>query len=379
MAMKNEADTSRVIVCDAAYDDSMERVIARILDEFPIEWRGKKTLVKPNMLGPFKVEEGVTTHPVMVRAVVRQLRARGAEVTVGDSPGLSGYGASDHVARTCGIADASEGCLINLGRNPTRRLISSKYMQHITIAGDVLDADIVVNLPKLKTHGLTIFSGAIKNTFGYVPGGDKMRVHSLAATPRRFAEALLDIYALRPPELNIMDAVVAMEGNGPSKGELRHIGKALASQNAVSLDAVAVNMIGRQIREVPHVEIAGKRSLGEVDIKKIPVIGEYTILKDFKLPTTFVPGLTGVLLNRFLSNWLNCVPEIMEDICQGCGICVDHCPVDAMKMGETYPRADRKQCISCYCCQEMCPEGAIKLTGRAFNWVRRTYNPKSSR
>lgn len=376
MSRKNETAAARVLVSDAAYDDSMERVIASILDEFPIEWRGRKTLIKPNMLGPFTPEEGVTTHPVMVRAVVRQLLGRGAEVIVGDNPGMSGYGASDRVARTTGIAEASEGRLVNLGRNPVRRQISSKYMKHITIAGDVLDADVVVNLPKLKTHGLTILSGAVKNTFGHVSGGDKMRTHSLATTPRRFAEALLDIYRIRPPELNIMDAVVAMEGNGPSKGELRVMGKVLASDNAVTLDAVALNLIGRQNREVPYIEIAGRTGLGEIDIKKISIIGEYTPVNDFKLPNTFVPGFTGVLLNRFLSRWVNCVPEVMDETCCACGICVEHCPVNAMQMGENYPKADRDKCISCYCCQEMCPEGAIKLTGRTINWLRKAYNPQ---
>jgi len=376
MSEKSESTGARVLVLDAAYDESMDQAIARVMEEFPIEWNGKKVLVKPNMLAPFAPEEGVTTHPTVVRAVVRQLRDRGAEVMVGDSPGLEGYGDSDATARTCGLVDAAEGCYINLGRKAVRHPIKSKYFDHVIIGGDVLEADIVVNLPKLKTHGLTTLTGAVKNTFGYVLGGDKMRVHSRATTPRKFAEALLDIHQIKPPALNIMDAVVAMEGNGPSKGALRTVGKVLACENAVTLDAVAVHLVGQKIKAVPYVEIGGNRGMGEVDISRIRVEGDITPIKDFKLPSTFVPGFIGVFLNRFLSNWVNCVPEVIEDTCQSCGICVDHCPVDAMLMTGEYPRADLDKCINCYCCQEMCPEGAIKLTGRIIQTLRRLYNPK---
>ena len=99
-------------------------------------------------------------------------------------------------------------------------------------------------------------------------------------------------------------------------------------------------------------------------------------MSDYKLPSTFVPGFMGVILNRFLSRWINCVPEIIEEKCASCGICVDHCPVDAMVMGDEYPKADLDTCINCYCCQEMCPEGAVSLEGRLIKFVRRAYNPQ---
>ena len=372
----NPPSSGRVMIRDAAYDASLERVVAAILDEFPLPWQGKKTLVKPNILAPFAPEEGVTTHPALVRAVVRQLRERGAEVMVGDSPGLSGYGDSDHAARKSGIIDAAEGCYINLGRKAVKCNIASRFFSNTMISGDVLESDYIVNLPKFKTHGLTVLTGALKNTFGYVLGGNKMKIHSAAGSPRKFAEALLDIYQLRPPQLNIMDAVVAMEGNGPSKGALRTIGKIIASDNAVSLDAVMVHLIGRPIKAIPLVDLAGQRGLGENDVSKIKIMGNCEPIKDFKLPSTFIPGLTGLLLNRFLSKWVNCVPEVIPELCRGCEVCVDHCPVQAMKMEGGHPQADLDKCINCYCCQEMCPEGAIKLTGRAFNWLRRAYNPQ---
>ncbi|UCD85768.1 MAG: DUF362 domain-containing protein [Deltaproteobacteria bacterium] len=376
MDRKINPTTARVLIFDAAYDESMEQVIARILDDLPLSWEGKKVLVKPNILGPCAPEEGVTTHPFLVRAVVRQLRQRGGKVIVGDNPGVQGYGDSENAGRTCGLVDAAEGCFVNLGHNPVRYQVSSRYLDSVMIAGDVLDADIVVNLPKLKTHGLTNITAAVKNTFGYVVGGDKMRIHSQANTPRRFAEALVDIYQIRPPELNILDAVVAMEGNGPHHGSLRTLGKVLASENAVSLDAVAIHLIGQEVKSVPHVQIAGGRGLGEVDLSRISLNGKLIPVTDFKLPTTFIPGLTGVVLNRFLSRWINCIPEIIKESCRACGICVKHCPGEAMQMETGPPQIDRDKCINCYCCQEMCPEGAIRLSGRTINVLRSIYSPR---
>jgi uncharacterized protein (DUF362 family)/NAD-dependent dihydropyrimidine dehydrogenase PreA subunit len=363
-------DDSKVMILDADYDDSMDEAVAEIMQEFPYAWRGKKVLVKPNMLAPHTPEEGVTTHPLLVKSVVRRLKDQGAEVMVGDNPGVGGYGMSEKVARKCGILDAAGDCFINLGRYPVKHPIPSKYCDSVLIARDVLDADFVVNLPKLKTHGLTYITAAIKNTFGYVVGGDKIRVHSCATTPRQFAGLLVDIYRIRPPELNIMDAVIAMEGNGPSNGKLRRLGKVLAGANGVCVDAVAVDLVGQNAAAMPFLQIAGRLGLGETDVSKIPVYGTYEPVADFKLPSTFVPGVAGAVLSRFLSRWVNCVPEVVEDLCQRCGICVDHCPVGAMQMNDDFPEADRDQCIHCYCCQEMCPEGAIKLSGRLINLYR---------
>ncbi|MBN1495419.1 MAG: DUF362 domain-containing protein, partial [Spirochaetes bacterium] len=287
------------------------------------------------------------------------------------NPGVFGYGMSDRAARVSGILDAAQGSFIHLGRRPVRRRIDSADLDHVMIAGDVLDADFVINLPKLKTHGLTFYSGGIKNCFGYVVGGDKMRVHRQAATPRRFAAALVDIFAIRPPDLTIMDGVDAMEGNGPSNGTVRRVGKVLASDNAVSLDAAALRLIGGTVASVHHVDMAGRRGLGETDLGKLSIIGAIEPVAGFRMPATFVPGLSGLVLNRFLSRWINCVPEVDADRCRACGVCVKHCPVGAMRMVNDYPFADRDICISCYCCQEMCPENAIVLSGRMINLIRK--------
>jgi ferredoxin len=204
-----------------------------------------------------------------------------------------------------------------------------------------------------------------------------MRVHARAVTPWRFAEALVDIYAIRPPELNIMDAVVAMEGNGPSNGRPRRVGKVLAADNAVCLDAAALRLVGKKPESVPHLQIAAARGLGAIDAAAIDLNTALSPVEGFVMPATFVPGIMGVVLNRLLSRWINCIPEVDAAVCKRCGICVDHCPAGAMimKPGEC-PQADKNQCISCYCCQEMCPENAIVLSGRMITRLRRSLSEK---
>jgi uncharacterized protein (DUF362 family)/Pyruvate/2-oxoacid:ferredoxin oxidoreductase delta subunit len=362
------------MIFDADYDaGSMAAAVEAVFAAFPLELAGKRVLVKPNILGGHTPEKAVTTHPLLVAAVIEYLKKSGAMPMVGDNSGVHGYGRSDQAARVSKIMDAAGDCFISLGRKPVRQDLVSRDISHVMIAEDVLTADIVINLPKLKTHGLTFYTGAVKNTFGYVTGGDKMRVHALAVTPKRFAEALVDIYAIRPPELNIMDAVEAMEGNGPSNGRVRRVGKLLASDNAVCLDATALRLVGKKPEIIPHLKIAAAKGLGTIDAETIHVNTEIVPLDDFAMPATYVPGMMGIVLNRFLSHWINCIPEVDASVCRRCGLCVEHCPTGAMTMQpKEYPRADKDKCISCYCCQEMCPEDAIVLRGRVIQWLRRS-------
>ncbi|MFP4477598.1 MAG: DUF362 domain-containing protein [Desulfatibacillaceae bacterium] len=362
---------NRVMILEAGYDESMGRAVDEVFDAFSPEVSGKRVLVKPNILAPHPPEAGITTHPTLVAAVVRALKDRGAKVMVGDNPGVGGYGRAKEAADVTGIREAAGDSYVNLAENAVRVDLFSRWADSVAVSREVLDADLVVNLPKFKTHGLTFITGAIKNTFGYVVGGEKMRMHSSGATPARFAELVLDIYSLKPPELNVMDAVEGMEGNGPSNGSTRRIGKLLASDNAVCLDAVMVAMCGTRAANVPLVKQAGERGLGHVDPARIVTNVPVEPIPDFKLPKTYVPGLMGVVLNRFLSDKIRCVPEVIQEKCEKCGICVKHCPVDAMRVENGRVAPDLDECIRCYCCQEMCPNDAIRLSGRVISWLRR--------
>ncbi|MEW5736782.1 MAG: DUF362 domain-containing protein [Thermodesulfobacteriota bacterium] len=369
--------SGRVLVREADYDESIRAAIEEAFQAFPLDLAGKKVLVKPNILAPHRPDAAVTTHPTLVRETVAFLVQKGAQVMVGDNPGVGGYGRSESSARTCGLFDAAEGCFVNLARRPVQHPVPSRFFSRVTVSREVLEADLVVSLPKLKTHGLTVLTGGVKNTFGYVVGGEKMRVHAAATTPARFAEALVDIYSIRPPDLTIMDAVVAMEGNGPSNGKPRRLGKILASDNAVCLDAVACALTGIKPGNVPTLAIAHKRGLGEIAHERIPVDGAFTPASGFATPSTFVPGIAGMLLNRFLSRRIACMPEVDRESCKACGLCAEHCPVSAMEFAPgAPPKPDEKKCIRCYCCQEMCPSDAIRLSGRVIGLARRAIASK---
>jgi uncharacterized protein (DUF362 family)/NAD-dependent dihydropyrimidine dehydrogenase PreA subunit len=368
--IRKTGQTPSVYITEGQYDQALDRVVEDIFTLFPRKRKDRTVLLKPNILGPHSPEKAVTTHPALVKAVIRVLRDQGARVIMGDNPGMGGYGRSQKAAKDCGLLDCAGECYVNLGLHPVRKEVRSRFFREVTISREVLEADEVINLPKLKTHSLTILTGAVKNTFGYVVGADKMRLHASCPNPRQFAECLVDIYQIRPPEMNIMDAVLAMEGNGPSNGKPVFLGKILASDNAVTLDAAAVHMLGQKPLSVPHIDVAAKRGLGETDPDKMNIRGKLVPVKDFRFPRTFVPGLAGIVLNRYLSRWVNCLPEIVRSRCTACGICAAHCPVKAMRLTPEGPVLTEKECISCYCCQEMCPENAIRLSGRLLNMLQ---------
>jgi uncharacterized protein (DUF362 family)/ferredoxin len=354
---------SPVLVLEAEYD-RVEGVVEEILEVFPFPWRGKRVLVKPNILGPYGPEKGVTTHPSLVRSLVKALKKREAICLVGDNPGLNGYAANERCARISGILDAAEGCFVNFARETVQVSWRSRFIDRLVISRAVLDADLIINVPKFKTHMQTRITGAVKNMFGILAGAEKARVHLSVPRPRDFSEALVDIYQIRVPDLTILDAVVGMEGNGPSGKDLRPIGKILSSKNGVSVDGLMAAMMGLDAREVDYLDIACQRGLGEIDPLRMEIRGNWAPLKKYKTPLTFVSrGWLGTLVNRLIYRPL-VKPRftVRRDLCTACGTCVQHCPAQALSLGE-FPCLDEKKCISCYCCYELCSNQAIELTG----------------
>jgi uncharacterized protein (DUF362 family)/NAD-dependent dihydropyrimidine dehydrogenase PreA subunit len=356
---------SKVLILDCNDYEAVEDKIARVFEEFPQQWSGKKVLVKPNMLGSHPPERGVTTHPSIVRAVTKWLLDAGTQVTVGDNPGAIGRGANERCARGSGIADAALGCYRNISQDGAAAEIKSRFADRVVVSRAILDADILVSLPKFKTHSLTQITGAIKNMFGILVGGDKGRMHAVTGGYKNFAEALVDIYQIRPPDLVIMDAVVGMEGNGPSAGDLRQVGKIIASEDGVAVDAVMTTMMGKRPERIHLLKVAGQRGIGEIDVSKLDIVGELKALKDFRMPSTFFCQIAGKFANnRLLRPLIEHKPVILTDKCKGCRVCVESCPVGAISVVGKAPVIDRKTCIRCYCCQELCPNDAIELRRR---------------
>jgi uncharacterized protein (DUF362 family)/NAD-dependent dihydropyrimidine dehydrogenase PreA subunit len=310
-----------------------------------------------------EAKEGIVTHPAMVRAVVEKVETMGpASIVVGDNPGVYCYGANEETFKKTGLMEAAKGYYQNIGNDSEKVDFNPDFTPTVSISRAVLEADIVISLPKFKTHGLTIITGAIKNSYGILPGAQKARLHKAAGSMERFHEMLVDVFRLRVPDLFLMDAVVGMEGNGPASPDLREIGLILASDNGVALDAVMAMMVGCEPGRLRFLQRAKQTGLGDYDLNTIEIIGELKRLSDFKLPPL---GGEAILGNEAAQARLHSRtvlrPQADPELCTACGTCVDQCPVSALSLSDRLPRVDPETCIVCFCCQEICPEKAIIL------------------
>lgn len=355
-----------VTACDTYDPEAVYRAVERALAPLggigQFVRSGMRVLVKPNLLAPADPGWAITTHPAVVLAVVQMVGQAGGEVWVGDSPpGPVGEG-SALWART-GLADvaARTGArLVRFDGVVWRRLSGHDYF----IARPVLEADLVINLPKLKTHSLTLYTGAVKNLFGTIPGTRKREVHYRAPGVPDFSRALADVLELVRPGLSIMDGVVGQEGEGPGVGGTpRRYGCLLASTDAVALDVVAAGAMGYRPGEVLHLAEAAARGLGVARGEAIRVEGECQVL-DFgpvRLPRSrrFVGVPLPSRLTAPLHRALQLRPHLVASACAGCGRCAEVCPRQAITPGRP-PRFDLQQCVGCLCCAEVCPQGAIE-------------------
>jgi len=354
---------SKVMIHPASYE-SIGEAVDRAFELFPLNFKAKKVLIKPNVLRASEVKEGIVTHPAVLRAVVEKVETMGpASIVVGDNPGLVGYGANEESFKKTGLMEAAKGYYQNIGNDSQRVDFNPDFMSTVSLSRIVLDADIIISLPKFKTHGLTVITGAIKNSYGILPGAQKARLHRAAASPERFHEMLVDVFRLRVPDLFLVDAVVGMEGNGPVSPDLRNIGLILASDNGVALDAVIAAMMGCEPGRLRFLQKAKEVGLGDYDLRTIETIGELKSLPDFKLPPlSGERDFHNKTIQEALHSRTVLRPQADPELCTGCGACVEQCPVSALSMNNQLPRVDTGLCITCFCCQEICPEKAMTLT-----------------
>ncbi len=353
---------SKVMIHPATYE-KLGEAVGRAFDLFPLEFRAKRVLIKPNVLRASEAGEGIVTHPAVLRAVVEKVESMGpASIVVGDNPGVMGYGANEECFKRTGLMEAAKGYYQNIGNDSQEVDFNPDFIPIVGLSRIVLEADIIISLPKFKTHGLTVITGAIKNSYGFLPGAQKARLHRAAASPERFHEMLVDVFRLRVPDLFLVDAVVGMEGNGPVSPDLRNIGRILASDNGVALDAVIATMMGCEPGRLRFLQKAKEAGLGDYDLHTIEVIGELKPLPDFKLPPLSGErdfnnkNIQEVLCSRAILR-----PQADPELCTGCGACTEQCPVSALSMDNGLPRVDADLCITCFCCQEICPQKAITL------------------
>jgi len=354
---------SRVLIERADYRNC-RKAVDRALQEFHLEITGRRVLIKPNVLRASKPEEGIVTHPAVLQAVVEAVQELHPDsIIVGDNPGLHNYGDNERCFEETGLMAAAGGYYRNIGNESDQVDFDPSFLPRVSVSRAVLQADVIISLPKFKTHGLTVLTGAIKNSYGILPGGLKAKLHKAAGTPERFHEAVAQVFQIRVPDLFIMDAVVGMEGNGPASPDLRDIGLILASDSGVAMDTVVARMMGLDPGQLRFLQKARDMGLGNFAPESIELLGGLSKLPDFKLPPL---GGEALLHNEAVQDLIRnksaVKPRANPDLCTACGECIEHCPVSALSMvGSDVPIVDEDTCITCFCCQEICPDKAMSL------------------
>lgn len=328
--------------------------------------RGDSVLLKPNMLAPARPEQVVTTHPTVVRAVAEMVMDVGGKPFIADSPAVKGF---DKVAKLSGLAATAKELgipIFPLGDSVEYKQGDKKIYRVLEISKNALDADCVINLPKLKTHVMTRMTMGVKNIFGCVVGKRKPAWHLKAGVDRMFfARMLVELYSAISPALTIIDGVVAMEGDGPgSSGKPRELGILAASQDAVALDRVMIELVGAKPQDFAVNEAARETGVGETDIDNIEITG--CSVRDMRVSDFVFPKkqMDIVPLPNFMRNMLTgqltLKPKEIKDSCTLCNQCVDICPTSVISNLGKRLNINYDKCIRCFCCVEVCPESAMK-------------------
>lgn len=338
------------------------KLVEFIVKEFPGFFSpDDKVLIKPNFLTPVEAVQAVTTHPVVIEAVLSILKDFGiSKITIGDSPAVS---SAIKVAKKSGVEEIAKKYGVDIIDFNTPVKVRGKFGKDFEISREVLEADKIINIAKFKTHTHMIMTLSVKNMFGTIVGLRKSAWHAKTGTNKmRFADMLVELYETIKPSFNIIDGIWGMEGNGPRNGKPKKLGTLIMGQNGHAVDFVACKMVKLE-KVVPTLLAAERRGL--FDNRSINLIGDdLKIFSDFIPPDTSLKGITGIInpFSRFFVKF----PKVNLDKCIGCRICEEHCPANAISVtAEGKAVVDIDKCIRCYVCQEVCPQDAIELVKKS--------------
>lgn len=364
--------------CDSYDPAEVYRVVKRCVDGLGGMSRfvqpGKRVLLKPNLLVGVPPEKVTVTHPEIVRAVAMLAREIGADVSVGDSPCLAPL--SENLTKSCYDPFMKELGLETVPFEEVRSINTGQdgVLSHIEIATAPLEADVVINLPKLKTHATMYITAAVKNMFGCVAGKRKVEWHF--KTDRHyehFAMVLVQIAKAVSPALTIVDAVTAMEGNGPYAGTPRQLGVIIAGTDCVAVDTVVCRMLSLKPDILYTYKAAKQIGWGVTDVNDIVLKGtplEEVRVSDFKLARVINRLLSApVFARRLLRKAFTARPKVARKECKACGVCKEVCPAAAITINGKKVSLDYDKCIRCFCCQEICPHGAIRVREGYLMWL----------
>lgn len=330
--------------------------------------KGNKVLLKPNLLSAKPPETGITTHPAVIKAVAKLVLEAGGIPFIGDSPG----GRAVNFEKVAGITGMKQVVdelgikLVEFKNSVELPATNGGVFKKLNVAKEAVDADVIINLPKLKSHVQMFLTLGVKNMFGCIIGLQKAQWHFKAGVDRKyFAAMLLELYSLLKPSLTIVDGIVAMEGDGPgSAGKLRNLGLVFAGSDAVALDTVICNALGIKEDDLPILAAAKEKGIGITEMDKIDVLGER--LKDVSIHDFIRPKMIDVmfgpnLLKKFLMNNITSKPIEDRKMCTLCSKCIEACPTDIISIQNKRLNFDYDKCIRCFCCLEVCPEGAMQV------------------
>ncbi|MEG0753281.1 MAG: DUF362 domain-containing protein [Angelakisella sp.] len=331
---------------------------------------GRRVVIKPNLLTGRDPSVAITTHPAVIQAVVDWLREHGiTDITLADSPGgVYTPQRMKSVYHACGM-DKLTGIVLHEGIGwQTRFRQENVTCKSFNLIDPIANADVIINMAKLKTHGMTTFTAGIKNLFGCIPGLQKPEMHYRYPQTPDFSGMLVDLSRVVAPVLTVIDAIDAMEGEGPSGGTVRHMGYLFASRDLYAQDWFACSVIGIDPQTVDMLRIA--REQGLVDPEKIEVVGDIPkSIAPFELPKAhksllfvdYIPAFLRKPARALVARVLRSVPQIIKPKCIGCGRCAESCPAHTIAIKDKKAVINLDNCISCFCCQEMCPVKAIDV------------------
>lgn len=332
---------------------------------------GSKVLLKPNFLSIEHPGSPVITHYAVFEAVIRIVKEYSSDITFGDSPG---FGDSRKAAEKSGLMEVANRYGVKFDdfkKTVHVKLDNSILCKSWDVAKAPYEADVVITLPKLKTHAMAYFTGAIKNQFGCISGTQKAGWHTRMPDANNFCKMLLDLNTLVGTNFAILDGIIAMEGNGPKNGNPHKMDTIIMGESLSAVDSVAVRLIGYDNPlDTPTLKEAYDSKWGAVMPEDIEVLGE--AMENMK-PKNFKLSRKGggfhfssPTVSRFLTGMLAPSPSLIEDKCIGCKRCAEVCPEHGKvikmvkKDNKLRPTWDMKNCIRCFCCQELCPVGAIE-------------------
>jgi uncharacterized protein (DUF362 family)/Pyruvate/2-oxoacid:ferredoxin oxidoreductase delta subunit len=377
-----------LIKCNQYDDDllmgAVEEGLSKIGFDFS-QFNNARVALKPNLLIASNADRAVVTHPHFFKAVAKIVIGHGGRPVLTE---CHGFGSLRGIMKSASYADIVSGLGIEVGRMEETGMLhypQARQMKRIEISKAFFDADMIINLPKFKTHGFTYISGAVKNLFGTIPGIKKASMHLRFPQPMEFSEWLLDLNGAllngfgQPKKIiHIMDAVIGQEGEGPSlAGTPRKIGAVIIGRDPVAVDYVAASVVGLDYRKIPTITLGFKRDFAVSSREDIEVVGEKIEdlrVENFKPTASTITShvLRGWLVSPKIKNLVMEKPWPDEGKCTLCYKCREVCPAHAISKAPEYkkiPCYDYSKCIRCFCCIEFCPEAAVSLKRGRMQWL----------